>query len=394
MVEIVNTGFSDFVAVLPEPAIKKIIWDKYYEAKGESDRIPCLKNNGSADLAAVCLLSQYAAVFQNGELLRQCDRQLYLYFVLAPIDMIRNVWRTAFENKEMGISYADYTKIVDFLKHRYAKWLAEMEFAKGEEGFDYDGAAAKYREEHKYAGESEEEIQQSAAGLGLNLKILQPVGSIQPDVQRFFLKQEETLKAEYKNFALLDEQELFEAYKKLETIPCRTAGVEKMADEMERLLNTQKRKKWEILLADFRNAVQDFPISNGRVFFGDDSNKTKQMEDAFASIGKFEYVMLGNDTSRRVNGKEGVLITTENLYYKGSLTGGEIRVRDISHFEFMGKMFRQGITVHTLQGRKYTLPCEVGNTEQLKYIKILDELLKIIKEQHRDETEENESNRR
>ncbi|MDY5578053.1 MAG: hypothetical protein SPF70_11410 [Lachnospiraceae bacterium] len=379
MAEIVKTGFSDFVLTLSENVIKKIAWDKYYYVKGSSDRIPARKMAGVAEIVAICLMEEYGCLIQEEELVRNCESVLFQIFCYAPESVVSAKMKKIVTEILGENTYSDYSQTIDYIRKKYGKWLADMEFAKPSENFDYKGAYDRFISEDAKKLIHWEEIQKKADELGLGIRIEKPDLTISSVTDKFFENQENCIREKYGDYETIHEKELYEAFSQLERIPCRTVYVDRLIKNIETVIDENGKIKWQEKLEQFKKAIADKQLSSGRIFFGDNSTKAEQVEKSFVNSGKFEYIMLINDTSRRLNGKSGMVVTTERIYYHGLLTSGDIPVKQISHFEFTGKTFSQGLAVYTLKGKKIFVPCDVGHTEQLKYLKVLDVLLKILK---------------
>lgn len=387
MVEMAKAGFWEFVQTLPEPVIKKTIWDKYFSVKAESGNVPSMRGS-SYILGTLCLLEQYGLIYEKYELIRQCEFFLYHIFVYAPLDALKDRIKEQFEKKDTELEFWDYAKAAGCLKTKYNKWFAELEFYKGKEDFDYEKAEELYKNERQALFYGYERVQEEIKKRGFALDVLSIAERIKPEIEQVFRQQNESTKKDYEGYNGWEEQKLYEGYASLIQIPCRTAYTDKVMQDMERLLAERKRKIVEKLLSQFQSAVADKQVQSGRIFYGNNEDKVRQVESEFVSTGKFEYVLFGNDTSVRLNGKEGLVFTNENLYYKGSFYGGEIPIAQISHFEFSGKMFKQGLVVYTLKGKKYNVPCKIGDTQQLRYLRVLDELVRVLQRRRIDQKEE------
>ncbi|MDE7309094.1 MAG: hypothetical protein K2N61_10635, partial [Lachnospiraceae bacterium] len=296
----------------------------------------------------------------------------------TPLEEIRSTMKQVLEKLACSVSFGEYIRTTDYLKKTYGKWLSNMEFCRGREGFSYEEAYDKYKNVTVPMLSGWEDVQKNAEAAGLCLSVMQPQTSLNPETERFFENQQLEAQKNFENFDEFDEDRLYHAYRELEVIPFKTVYVQNLAAAVEKKLDRMRRQEWKELLESFKERVSDKPL-DGRILFGDDEFKVKQVTDSFVNSGKFEYVMLINDTSRRLNGKEGVAVTTRNLYYKGMFESGEIPVEDISHFEISGGLFSQGLTVHTNNGKKYSMPCDVGEKEYYKYLKVLEELINVLR---------------
>lgn len=377
MVDVVKTGFYHFVLTLSESVTKKIIWDRYFGIKAESGRIPAMKK-GTAEFAAICLLREYAGIIPDEKLAGHCDYIFYQIFQYTPLEEIRTTMKQVLEKLECDVSFGEYIRVTDYLKKAYGKWLSNMEFCRGREGFSYEEAYDKYKNVTVPMLDGWEDVQKNATAAGLCLFVVQPQTSLNPETERFFEHQQLEAQKNFENFDEFDEDRLYHAYRELEVIPFKTVYVQTLSSAMEKKLDRIRRQEWKQLLERFKESVSDKPL-DGRIAFGDDEFKVKQVTDSFVNSGKFEYVMLINDTSRRLNGKKGVAVTTKNLYYKGMFESGEIPVEDISHFEISGGLFSQGLTVHTNSKKKYSMPCNVGEKDYYKYLKVLEQLMRVLK---------------
>ena len=77
-------------------------------------------------------------------------------------------------------------------------------------------------------------------------------------------------------------------------------------------------------------------------------------EEHFANgIGKFEYPVLLVDRSKDESGREGVLLTPENLYYSAWMTSYYIPVMDIASIEAVTGLLNRGIYVHSAAGNAW-----------------------------------------
>lgn len=377
MVDVVKTGFYHFVLTLSEPVTKKIIWDRYFGVKAESGRIPAMKK-GTAEFGAICLLREYAGIIPDEKLAGHCDYIFYQVFQYAPSEKVRSSVKQMLEKLACSVSFGEYLRAADYLKKTYGKWLSNMEFCRGKDEFSYEEAYEKYKNVTAPMLDGWGDIQKNAEAAGLRLSIVHPQASLNPETERFFENQQLEAKENFENFYEFDEDRLYQAYRQLEVIPFKTVYVKNLAASIEKKLDEIRRLQWKGLLSNFKERVVDKPL-DGRIVFGDDEFKVKQVLNAFVNSGKFEYIMLINDTSRRMNGKEGVAVTTKNLYYKGKFESGEIPVTDISHFEISGGLFSQGLIVHTNSKKKYSVPCNVGEKEYFKYLKVLEELIKVLR---------------
>ena len=79
--------------------------------------------------------------------------------------------------------------------------------------------------------------------------------------------------------------------------------------------------------------------------------------------------MLLVDKSKDESGKEGVLLTPENLYYSAWMTSYYIPVMDIESIQAVTGLLNRGIYVYQKNGSKTKLPLAVEHGEMEKFAK-------------------------
>ena len=97
-------------------------------------------------------------------------------------------------------------------------------------------------------------------------------------------------------------------------------------------------------------------------------------------IGKFEYPVLLVDRSKDESGKEGVLLTPENLYYSAWMTSYYIPVMDIESIQAVTGLLNRGIYVYQKNGSKTKLPLAVEHEEMEKFAKVLEDFVRYLQE--------------
>ncbi len=383
MLEIIKCNFSDFVHTLSEPVTKKIIWDKYYKVKGESGKVPCQKGNGAARVASVFLLEQYALIREKKEIAKQCEYVFFQFFQYASDDTIEASIKKILSDTKGEFSYSDFWKAVEYIKKNYGKWLSDLEWTKEEKEFPYEEKYETFKLEKEQGLKDWNDILNYATEEGLDITIDEEILAVNPVIEEFFAIQENEMQENYNEFEQWELLDMHSGYETLERIRCKTVVAGELCKKMEQKIDAIERERWQQKLDAFKEILVDKQPLSGRLVLGDNEEKVKQAQDNFVSSGKFEYIIMLNDTSRGLKCKEGMAITTKNLYYKSMLSGGEIPVQDISHFEITGTVFGQSLAVYTLKGKKILVPCEVGKTEQLNYLRILEELVKILRNQQK-----------
>lgn len=97
-------------------------------------------------------------------------------------------------------------------------------------------------------------------------------------------------------------------------------------------------------------------------------------------IGKFEYPVLLVDRSKDESGKEGVLLTPENLYYSAWMTSYYIPVMDIASIEAVTGLLNRGIYVHQKNGSRTKLPLPAAHGDMEKFAKVLEDFVRYLQE--------------
>ena len=373
MVELMKAGFYPFVLTLSENVVKKVVWDIYFTIKADSGRIPAMKLSGAAGFATVCLMKEFGCIRENENLVKQCNYIFYQIFQYTPDDVMEKTIRMAMETQDFLMTYQDFARAQDYLKKNYGKWLSELEFASGKSE-DAMLRYEKFRMETVPELNGWDAVQASADQIGLSVRIAKPDMTVHPAVENFFDRQEKEVREEYES------GQTDSLYRKIKSIPCKTVYVDGLVREMEEKIGMTQKDNQEALLQKFLEEIKDCKTISGRGVFGDNEAKIKQAENSFVSSGKFEHILLFNDTSVLKNGKEGMAVTTEKIYYKNLVTGGELDLKEVAGFEFSGAAFSQKLMVRMEKGKKYYLPCRIEKEDYYTYLKILEILLKIIRQ--------------
>lgn len=353
MIEIEKTSLSDFAMALPENLIKKIVWDGYMKRKQNTEEIPKMKNRGYF-MAVLCIMAEYGRCFQDPRLVILSDCYVGLIFQNADPKLLMDEFVVDLQREELELEIWDYEKTLDYFKKQYGKWLAGMEFSAGEKDTIYGRMPLK-KEYTK-----------------------QPDMTVRADLITYFTDLQNSLLDETNQYLDYGEKELYEACRRINGIKCGTVSITKRREELEKIYHMKKEEEWKNKLSLFQSRTREDLTFCPKVFYGDNAEKVRQVWN-FMSAGRFEFVYFGNDTTRRGTGKTGMVITTEAVYYKTTLSVGEIPVREITHFSYEGKMFGQALIANTIKKKKIALPVDIPDSECLKYIKVLEELLKIIR---------------
>ncbi len=94
----------------------------------------------------------------------------------------------------------------------------------------------------------------------------------------------------------------------------------------------------------------------------------------------FEYPIFTVDTARDHSGREGMMLTPENLYYSTRLNAYEIPVSSIDSITASTGLLNRKLTLEQTNGAKHKLPFAVGTGELLDWAEILEEFVRYLQE--------------
>ena len=165
-------------------------------------------------------------------------------------------------------------------------------------------------------------------------------------------------------------------------------------DSVAKRLKRIKNEEAGLLVARLKKELQNNNVSdNSRHYFypaadaSDDrsgENAIERMEYAKGtygvSMGDFEYPIMMVDTTRTQNGREGMLLTPEAVYYSNFVTCGSIKVENIRAIEASTGFLGKSVTAHLNDGSKVKLPHVVGAGELKGYAKALNDFVMYLKE--------------
>lgn len=164
--------------------------------------------------------------------------------------------------------------------------------------------------------------------------------------------------------------------------------------ELEQRMSKIKTEECGLLVSKLLNAFDEAGVTESKRchFYPAKRVWQKQAEpeetavfegavDNFANgIGKFEYPVLLVDKSKDESGKEGVLLTPENLYYSAWMTSYYIPVMDIESIQAVTGLLNRGIYVYQKNGSKTKLPLAVEHEEMEKFAKVLEDFVRYLQE--------------
>lgn len=98
------------------------------------------------------------------------------------------------------------------------------------------------------------------------------------------------------------------------------------------------------------------------------------------SRGMFEFPILAVDTSRNHSGREGMLLTPDNLFYSTRMNSYEIPVGSIASITASTGLLNRKVTLEETSGAVHKLPYAVGTGEMEKWAEILDGFISYLQE--------------
>ena len=227
--------------------------------------------------------------------------------------------------------------------------------------------------------------------------------SISPDIVRPYTEQvenriramdEKKIKEICGDVGRMDFEDASEAAKQLEDGDFLPQLKFDALKELEQRMSKIKTDECELLVSKLLNAFDEAGVTESKRchFYPAKRVWQKQAEpeetavfegavDNFANgIGKFEYPVLLVDKSKDESGKEGVLLTPENLYYSAWMTSYYIPVMEIESIQAVTGLLNRGIYVYQKNGSKTKLPLAVEHEEMEKFAKVLEDFVRYLQE--------------
>ncbi len=94
----------------------------------------------------------------------------------------------------------------------------------------------------------------------------------------------------------------------------------------------------------------------------------------------FEYPIFSVDTSRSFNGREGMVLTPENLFYSTRLHAYGIPIANIASIEASTGLLNRRLTLEETDGAQHKLPYAVKTGEMEDWANILEEFVRYLQE--------------
>ena len=205
---------------------------------------------------------------------------------------------------------------------------------------------------------------------------------------------EKQIKEICKNVGSMDFEDASDAVKKLEEGNFLPQLKFDALKELEQRMSKIKTDECELLVNKLFNAFDEAGVTESERYHFYPAKRVWQKqaepeetavftcaEDNFANgIGKFEYPLLMIDKSKDESGKEGVLLTPENLYFSAWMTSYYISVMDIASVEASTGLLNRGIYVHQNNGSRTKLPLAVEHADLEKFAKVLEDFIRYLQE--------------
>ena len=226
----------------------------------------------------------------------------------------------------------------------------------------------------------------------LSPEIVQPyIGQVEDRIRSMDEKQ---IKEICKNVGSMDFEDASDAVKKLEEGNFLPQLKFDALKELEQRMSKIKTDECELLVNKLFNAFDEAGVTESERYHFYPAKRVWQKqaepeetavftcaEDNFANgIGKFEYPLLMIDKSKDESGKEGVLLTPENLYFSAWMTSYYISVMDIASVEASTGLLNRGIYVHQNNGSRTKLPLAVEHADLEKFAKVLENFIRYLQE--------------
>lgn len=139
----------------------------------------------------------------------------------------------------------------------------------------------------------------------------------------------------------------------------------------------------ELKSAQSRNSLRDNTEESEDDYQDGDQNHAAMMRAVngyAAARGPYEYPLMVYDTSRSGNGKEGLVLTPDHIFYHAFLTSDVINIPDISKVQASRKIFGKGIFAKSYGGQKIKLPNTLSPKHWKVFSEILDDFITYLQE--------------
>ena len=174
--------------------------------------------------------------------------------------------------------------------------------------------------------------------------------------------------------------------------------VDESVQLMHKLKNDMEEKMTDLDGFYFYNAREEMKMSQGagnrsrkyndeEEALNDDGNEESNRDAMLRAIngyaaarGQYEYPLMVCDTSRSKSGKEGFVLTPDNIFYHTFLNSGKIDILDIDKVQSGKRIFSKGIFIKYPGRKKEKLPNNVKSENLEAFTKILDDFTTYLQE--------------
>ncbi|MCH5250234.1 MAG: hypothetical protein J1E98_09880 [Lachnospiraceae bacterium] len=149
---------------------------------------------------------------------------------------------------------------------------------------------------------------------------------------------------------------------------------------MRKLKNDMEEKMTDCDGFYFYNAREEMKMSQS---VDEDDNHSAMLcaiNGYAAARGPYEYPLMVCDTSRSRSGREGFVLTPDNIFYHTFLKSSIINIPGIENVHLSKRLFSKGIYIKSPGRKKEKLPHNVKPENQEAFAKILDDFAKYIQE--------------
>lgn len=188
-------------------------------------------------------------------------------------------------------------------------------------------------------------------------------------------------------------EEATEAYKKIEEGVFLPELKMHALEMLEKRLSKIKTEECELLVDKLKESMSEKQRTNERHHFYSarkvmmkeaSKEETEVIQFALDTYGTsrklFEYPILVVDTSRNQSGKEGMILTPENLYYNTLLNAYVVSVWDIRKVWAQTGLLNSGIYIERKDGTKIKLPYAVERNELKEWGECLKDFIQYLQE--------------
>lgn len=169
----------------------------------------------------------------------------------------------------------------------------------------------------------------------------------------------------------------------------KNSALEMLARRLEKI----RTDECELLVRKLQDEMQGTIKDNARHHFYParkvmlhtaEPKETVAIDAALASYANgrsmFEYPVFSVDTSRNSNGREGMLLTPETLFYSTRTRAYEVPVSDIASIEASTGLLNRKITLTETDGTEHKLPYAVKTGEMEDWAGILEQFIFYLQE--------------